>query len=1287
LPAFSETGFSQADLQMHLIKIEQSGELYADGEAVDLGQSPGAAVILTAADTEISCLAAATRHSGRATDQVRLASLLSLSHPHSIDLYIESVLAHAKVIVVRLLGGVSYWTYGAEQLAQLARSKNIPAAFLPGDGKPDPELDRLSTLPTEDLARLNAYLIEGGLGNAESFLDALDDIINDTSSALPPKPFLPAGIYWPEVAGCDLDRLKTIWAERGLAADAPVSALVFYRALNQSGDTAPVDAMITAMIDQGLAPLPVFVASLKDAFCADLLRQLLAEASASVILNMTGFAVTDPSALRDSSRSPGPFGAVDCPVLQVMLASNTAANWGDGTAGLNPRDLAMNVVLPELDGRLITRAVGFKTRPRRDDLTEAMVTGYEAHPERCRFVAEMARRWTVLGKLPKDRKKLGLIMANYPNKDGRLANGVGLDTPQSVAVLLHHLAQEGYYTENLPASGREVIADMMAAPTNSGIEGRKVEAWFGFDEYAKAFSTLPEAVRDTITERWGRPEDDPMAAPGGFAMPARLYGHIALAVQPARGYNIDPKASYHSPDLPPPHNYLAFYFWLRFEFGADAVIHMGKHGNLEWLPGKSLALSDTCMPDAVLGPMPHLYPFIVNDPGEGAQAKRRIQAVVLDHLTPPMTLADSHGVMVELEALMDEYYEAVGLDGRRTDALMESILMTADRAGLAADSGILPDDDDDEKLLKLDNFLCDLKEMQIRDGLHVFGKSPEGRLFDDLLTAILRIPRGDGEGPRASILRSLARDLGMEGFDPLTAERAMPWNGKRPDILAKIDDAPWRHHGDTAERLNRLASMLVAGEVKPDPAWAKTCLILDEELPQIAAAIRQSGEDEMFYILKALDGGYVPAAPSGAPTRGRPEVLPTGRNFFSIDSRSLPTEVAWRIGWTSACSLIDRYLQDHGDYPQSLVLSAWGTSNMRTGGDDIAQAMALMGVQPQWDSASRRVTGFDVLPLSVLGRPRIDVTVRCSGFFRDAFPSQIALLDKVARTVGALEEPAGQNPIAAKMKAEAEAMIAGGADEKEAVFMAGFRVFSSKPGAYGAGLQTLIDEGIWSEREDFGEAFLTWSSYAYGAEGEGLADRAGLERRLQSVNGIIHNQDNREHDILDSDDYYQFAGGLSAAVASLGGGDVPVYMGDHALPEAPRIRSLKEEITRIVRGRATNPKWIAGVMRHDYKGAFEMAATLDYLFAFSATTRQVPSHLFDHLFEAWIEKKDVYDFLADANPEALKDMMARFDEAIDRGLWQPHRNSIIERLEQFKENAQNNDEKPGLEFEGEGSIR
>ena len=1274
---------------MHLLRIEQSGELYADGEAIDLGQTPAPIVILTAADSEISLLSAAVRLSDRGGKAVRIANLLSLSHPYSVDLYCQNILAEAKMIVIRLLGGVSYWSYGVEQVLALAKAKGIPLALLSGDGKPDPELDSFSTIPAADLARLNAYLTEGGMGNAQGFLDALDDHINGTDTALPPQAFLPAGLYWPDQVHADIGQMPSLWQNAGVA-DAPVAAIVFYRALMQAGDTAPVNVMITALINQGLAPLPLFVASLKDGFSAELLAEILPQQDVQVILNMTSFAVSDPHRdAADEGISPGPFGAVDAPVLQVMLASNTMENWQEGTAGLNPRDLAMHVVLPELDGRITSRAVGFKAPPVRDELTEAMVTGYQAHPARADYVAQLAAAWQRLKSTPRAEKRLGVVMANYPNKDSRLANGVGLDTPESTAHVLAALGKAGFDTgdaqNKAPTTGRGIIEKMLTAPSNTGFKDREVEVWYHLKDYQDQYQTLPEELRQLVETRWGAPEDDPMVGQAvgqavgeaddhlAFALPVRIYGHIAVAVQPARGYNIDPKTTYHSPDLPPPHHYLAFYFWLRNQFKADAVMHMGKHGNLEWLPGKALALDETCFPDAILGPMPHFYPFIVNDPGEGAQAKRRTAGVILDHLTPPMTLADSHGVMAELETQMDEYYEAAGLDSRRSDALMEAILMTADRAGIADDCGITADDGDDEKLLKLDNFLCDLKEMQIRDGLHIFGQSPSGRLKDDLLTAILRIPRGDGAASKASILRALAKDFGMAGFDPLTAERAAPWQGARPDVLTALDSdfGHWRHTGDTVDRLNHLAGQLIAGGYPCDADWAETQAILDGDLPALKQAVEQCGADEIKYLLKGLDGGYVPAAPSGAPTRGRPEVLPTGRNFFSVDSRAVPTEAAWRIGWASACALIDRYLQDHGNYPQALVLSAWGTANMRTGGDDIAQALALMGVQPKWDGASRRVTGFDVLPLSVLGRPRIDVTIRASGFFRDAFPSQISLVDKVARAVGALDEPHDQNPIAARMATDRAELIAAGIDEDTANLQAGFRVFSAKPGAYGAGLQALIDEGIWDQREDFAEAFMTWSSYGYGDGAHGTEAKTGFQQRLKSVDAIIHNQDNREHDVLDSDDYYQFMGGLSAAVAKEKNQDAPIYMGDHSLAERPVIRSLKEEITRVVRGRASNPKWINGVMRHGYKGAFEISATLDYLFAFAATTRQVPSHLFDQVFEAWIDDDEVRAFLEDANPHALDDMLARFGEALDRDLWNPRRNSTIERLAELTKTVQN----------------
>jgi len=667
-----------------------------------------------------------------------------------------------------------------------------------------------------------------------------------------------------------------------------------------------------------------------------------------------------------------------------------------------------------------------------------------------------------------------------------------------------------------------------------------------------------------------------------------------------------------------------------------------------------LALSDECFPEAVLGPVPHLYPFIVNDPGEGTQAKRRTSAVILDHLTPPLTRAETYGPLAQLEALVDEYYEASGLDPRRLDHLRREIrtLVSAERLDL--DAGITPEMDENAALQQLDTYLCELKESQIRDGLHIYGTAPAGDLERDLAIALVRVPRGDGRGPNASLIRALAHDCAIDPaeFDPLDCEMGAPWTGPRHKFLWAMGTDPWRTNGDTVERLERLAQMAIAWPETPKH-FTHTAPVLETLHNEILPALRACGPAERDALMAGLDGRFIAPGPSGAPTRGRPDVLPTGRNFYSIDSRAVPTPAAWALGWRSAEMLIEHHLQQHGDWPRAMLLTAWGTSNMRTGGDDIAQGLALMGVRPRWDQASRRVTGYEIIPLDALARPRVDVTLRVSGFFRDAFPAQMDLFDAAARAVMALDEPDDQNPAATRFRAE-------GSDVK-----AGYRVFGSKPGAYGAGLQAMIDERLWTDRADLAESYLEWGGYAYGAQGQGARARDALETRLARTEAVVQNQDNREHDLLDSDDYYQFEGGAAAAVEHLRGEAPTIYHNDHSRPERPVIRTLSDEIGRVVRSRVVNPKWLAGVKRHGYKGAFEIAASVDYLFAFAATTGAVRSHHFDLVFEAVLEDDETREFIEEANPAALREIAQRLTEAIERGLWQPRSNSaraLLERL-------------------------
>jgi cobaltochelatase CobN len=1260
---------------MHLLAA-QPGSVTDGSEAVDLGQTPGDVVLLSAADTELSCLAdAKTMVPGF---HLRLANLLHLGHPASVDLYVDSVIRHAKLVVVRLLGGRGYWPYGVEQIAAACRQAAIPLAFLPGDDQPDADLAAWSSLPAEAGHRLWQYLVHGGRGNGVELLRFAGDLIGRTQPWREPVPLPPAGLYPPGMA---FDALRAGWSD-----SAPTAALVVYRALVQAGHTAAFDALIAALGHRGFNLLPVYVTSLKDPLSVATLGSLLDRAEPDIVLNATGFAVAAPGHPEDS-----PFALADCPVLQVIFSGGNETAWRTGSQGLSARDIAMNVALPEVDGRIITRAVSFKVAARRDAATECDIVSALPVEDRITFVADLAANWARLRRKPAAERHIGLILANYPNRDGRLGNGVGLDTPASTIGILRALAAAGYRIRDLPADGAALIAFLQGGVTNdlAARPQRQIRETLSLPDYLAFFRTLPASVRQAVTARWGRPEDDPHFVPGElscgqFAIAAASFGNVAVGVQPARGYNIDPSSSYHDPDLVPPHGYLAFYAWLRDDFRADALVHVGKHGNLEWLPGKSLALSAECFPEAALGPLPHLYPFIVNDPGEGTQAKRRAQAVIIDHLTPPLTRAESYGPLHKLEQLVDEYYEAAALDPRRLKVLTEEILALSRTIGLDEDCGIEPAEPPTSALKKLDNHLCELKEMQIRDGLHIFGQAPEGDQMTDLLVALARPPRGP-TARQASLLRALADDLVL-GFDPLDAVLGDPWTGPTPSVLRiptppptpphqgegglDSDSLPlvgrvgvggtstesWRTIGDTVERLEGLARALVAGSRQPDDAWARTRAVLGWVEADLRASITACGPAEMSGLLRGLAGRFVPPGPSGAPSRGRPDVLPTGRNFYSVDSRTVPTPAAWTLGWKSAGLLIERHLQENGAWPRAVAISAWGTSNMRTGGDDIAQALALMGVRPCWDAASRRVTGFEILPLSVLDRPRVDVTLRVSGFFRDAFPALIDLVDSAARAVAGLDESDADNPLAAHVRAETSRLAAGGEEPGEARRRAGFRVFGAKPGAYGAGLQALIDERGWSTTADLARAYVAWGGYAYGAGAGGTAEHGLFEARLQGTEAIIQNQDNREHDLLDSDDYYQFEGGMAAAVRTLSGRAPAVYHPDHSRPETPKIRTLEEEIARVVRGRAANPKWVAGVMRHGYKGAFEMAATLDYLFAFAATTGAVKDHHFDALFDAYLRDDEVRRFLEQNNKAALSEMVARFEEAIERGLWRPRRN-------------------------------
>ncbi len=1239
---------------MHLLAT-QSGVIDDGSEAIDLGQSPGDVTVISAADSELAALARAHDALGNDGPSLRLANQMQLQHNMSVDVYLEQTLAGAKLVVLRLLGGKAYWSYGLEQTLEAARERGFRLAVLPGDGQPDPELIANSNLPEEQVVRLWRYLTEGGPRNISNFLGYCAHLLEGATEPDPPLPLLKSGLYWPGIETPSLDDLGKDWVE-----DAPVAAITFYRALIEGGNTAPVDALINAFRARRINALPIFVASLKDSVSAATIRELFAQATPSVILNATGFAVAAYNATDEGN----PLSSVDCPVLQVVFSGSGRDAWEKNTQGLSARDLAMNVVLPELDGRVLTRAVSFKSNAERHAATECNLVTYAPEADRIAFTTSLAANWVRVNQAPAAERKVAIVLANYPNRDGRIGNGVGYDTPQSTVKLLQALAETGYEVSGSPSDGMALIELLLSGATNNPGDERSSEINLPLAQYLDHYAKLPATVRAEIEERWGTPQEDPFVRDGAFQLGIKLFGNIAVGIQPARGYNIDPKDTYHDPALVPPHGYLAFYMWLREVFGAHAVVHNGKHGNLEWLPGKALALSKECYPEAVLGPLPNIYPFIVNDPGEGTQAKRRTSAVIIDHLTPPLTRAETYGPLKDLEALIDEFYLASGLDQRRVDMLREHILDLTRSTGLDEDAGV-KGLEDEEALQQIDNYICELKEAQIRDGLHILGESPVGRLQTDLLVALARVPRNLGEEGDASLIRALAKDLGFSGFDPLDCQMGEPWTLAKPAALANLTADTWRTKGDTVERLEMLAAGLVSGELDCEDSWSATREVMNAIRDDIRPALEACGPNETGSMLAALDGRFVRPGPSGAPTRGRLDVLPTGKNFYSVDNRTVPTPAAWTLGEKSAALLVERFLQDNGSWPKAMGLSAWGTSNMRTGGDDIALALALVGAKPRWDHSNWRVTGFEIIPLPKLGCPRVDVTLRVSGFFRDAFPSQIDLFDSAVRAIGALDEEAADNPIAARMRDDQKQFVADGLEEAEAAKRAGFRVFGSKPGAYGAGLQALIDEKLWDARADLADSYINWGGYAYGSGTQGAERHDLFKQRLSGLEAVVHNQDNREHDLLDSDDYYQFEGGMTAAIEHVRGERPKVYHNDHSRPERPVVRTLEEEIGRVVRSRVVNPKWVAGVMRHGYKGAFEIAATVDYMFAFAATTGAVRDHHFQLAYDAFIADEKVRDFIDENNAPALKELSDRFREAIDRGLWTPRSNSAYHQLSQL----------------------
>ncbi len=1125
---------------MHLLRTE-SRTIEEAESAIDLGQTPGDIVILSFSDSDLGALAAAAERRDT-TLSLRLASLAQLRHPYSVDLYAERVVASARFVLVRLLGGLDYWRYGVEELARTARAHSVALAIVPGDHREDARLDEASTVPVEDLRRLWAYFQNGGSGNMGSLYGWVETGLGRPAPWTEPSRVPAAGRY---VAAC-----RRVPDARGRAF------ITFYRSMALAGDCAPIVALADALAARRLDVTALYATSLKDPEAAAILAEAIADGRPDVIVNTTAFSGR-------GNETPSVLDQADAPVLQAILAGVGEDQWRANPRGLGAADLAMNVVLPEMDGRLVTAAISCKAKSPRSDALQFTRLAHRPITSRVGFVADLAAGWERLRRTPARERRIACVLSDYPGKGGREGYALGLDTPASIAAIAEDLRAAGYAIDDLPptdrlmdvlkrgaspspACGRRwpgrqsgsdegaetfspILPSPSSDPTVSGHLLPRAGEGLPLDEYRALLATLPPAFTDTLAQHWGDPSNDPSMQDGGFAFAILRAGNLVIALQPDRGRRDSRKGDYHDNALPPRHVYVAFYLWLRHREGLHALVHCGTHGTLEWLPGKPVALDDGCAPEALLGPLPLIYPFIVNNPGEAAQAKRRNAAVTIGHMTPPLVEAGVHGHAADLETLFEEYAAAEALDPKRAALIARTLMDRARKTGLAADSGIDPAGGR-PALAALDAWLCEVKEMRIRDGLHVFARGTD----------------------------------------------------------------------------------------------------------------RNCAEGERRGLLAALGGRFVPGGPAGAPSRGRLDVLPTGRNLYGTDPRAVPSRTATEIGRRAADAVAERYAEDNGAWPRAIVIDLWASATMRTGGEDLAQAMAHLGVRPQWDTASARVTGFEILPFAALERPRVDVTLRISGLFRDVFPAQIALFDQVLQAVAALDEDDDINPLAAARRA--------GEHETR-------RIFGAGPASYGIGLGRALDSDPMIARESLGHAYLAAGSHAYGgAQAEGVATSGAFADRVAAADAFVHVRDMDDFDVLDSQASVEAEAGFAAAAHALGTAPA-LYHLDASAIDRLKVRTQTEEIARVMRGRAANPRWIAGQMRHGYRGAAEIAETVDNLYAMAVMSDAVASSHFDLMFEATCGAPDVRAFLLEANRDAARAIAQRFRDAAQRGLWTSRRNS------------------------------
>ena len=1221
--------------------------------------------LYVATDQSVTAIrAAAERLSGI---DLLVRSGADLNDPETVSRFAER-LVDRDVAVFRLHGSESRLP-GFESVRADLEAAGVPVVVT-RSGAANERSD--STVESAVHQRVSEYLDRGGALNVERMLRFLAAEYGTGDWAVEEPIELPeTGVYHPDHPSVTVEELTETFDP-----DQPTVGVWFYESHWTFENTRYVDALVRTLESQEVNAFPVFTTPTGDDSGARDARWVAenwfaGEPGAAVDAVVTtfmyslsmeerGHSAADP----ETAAGAGFLERLDVPVLQAMVSMRPQAAYREDDAGLPPFELALSVALPELDGVVVTHPISGRERIEGAWNGDADGTAPLLHrpiEDRVDHVAKLAVSWAEIGRSAPTEKNVAVVLHNYPPSDDGIGTAFGLDTPASLDRLLDQLAASGYEIEGRPEDGQTIVerlvaqlsADARWTDPNSGPAGI---AQMDSETYERYFDTLDRELQAAIREEWGEPPSSPVEIPG------IELGNVVVTVQPPRGFEADPEKIYHDSALQPPHEYVAAYSWLREDFDADAVVHLGTHGSLEWLPGKTVGLDAESAADGLLADLPNVYPYIINNPGEGAQATRRSYATIVDHLTPPMRAAGTYEDLATLEEMVREYRDRArdGADEASLSGLGSRIKEQVDKQDLAPDLGLESAEavSTEELVRELHGYLTDVKSTQIRMGLHTLGEPPQGERLVEYVVALTRF-----ENPGAPSLReSVAGAMGVpadrmiearETYAPelgcYYSEAAEEVSNRSIELVSELAERDFAVAEETIEGL--VEGLPVLGEERAPKAVADLQRVLKyiatELVPDIEAAA-----SEVTNTVAALDGEYVPPGGSGAPTRGNADLLPTGRNFYTLDPRRVPSKAAWEVGKSVAKGVLERHLEESGEYPEEIGVVAWGTPTVRTRGETIAQILALLGVEPNWTEAGQ-VDGVEPIPLPELGRPRIDVTTRISGLFRDAFPGVAGLVQEAVETVATLEEPPERNFVRKHYLQEAVGAETESDDEPTL-----YRVFTTQPGGYGSGTNKAITTSEWEDETDLADVFVNWGSYAMDGEGSVEPAKEAFETRLEQIDATVKLEDTDEQDEFDSSDWYAFHGGLKRAVADRSGTEPAAYVGDASDPDRPRIYTNEEKLRQTMRTRVLNPDWIESMEAHDYKGAGDLATTVEITLGWAATTDAISDTLWEEVSEAYAFDEDRQEWYMAENPWALEHITETLLEAIDRDLWDADQETV-----------------------------